>query len=63
MSKKSCNFARKYMKRWYLFYFEQVKNRQQLIDELEMSDKPIVRWAWLHTKSSRSSNVPFSKTN
>lgn len=24
----------KYMKRWYLFYFEQVTNRQQLIDEL-----------------------------
>lgn len=24
----------KYMKRWYLFYFEQVTNRQQLVDEL-----------------------------
>lgn len=35
----------KYMKRWYLFYFEQVTNRQQLIDELggakwhELSDE------------------------
>ena len=29
----------KYMKRWYLFYFEQVTNRQQLIDEFAVSNR------------------------
>ena len=59
------------MKKWYAFYNEYLIKMQQAAakfshqpgDELEMPDKPIVRWAWLHTKSSRSSNVPFSKTN
>ena len=29
----------KYMKRWYLFYFEQVTNRQQLSDEFAVSNR------------------------